>query len=186
MNELFYFAFADLMARVEYNKKANSLGYASHRGIAAHERLIVERYLLANVATKTDYFERHPSRFVYLGVEARLARHLDLFHRKNTLAKEKEIAASVEGLIKQSMQNFYFEQIGDVILALRQELSNEGARSKVAPLRRKMDELVKAYNLYSEQSINIAEVLPAELKSHLDLSTPPRTGRQAFADSVFD
>ena len=186
MNELFYFAFADLMVRIEYDKDANALRYVSHRKIAAGERIIVEQYILASIAIKTDYFKRHPSRFIYLGLEAQLVKHLERFHRQTMLEKEKDMEASVAGLINHSMQHFYFEQIGDAIIAMRQELSSGGVEAEVAPLRRKIGELVKAYNHYAEQRINITEVIPAELQPHFGLSVPPRTGGQSFAADVGD
>jgi hypothetical protein len=82
------------------------------------------------------------------------------------MEKEKDVTASVEGLINQSMQNYYFEQIGDAILAMRQEMRNGAAQARVAPLRRRMEELVKAYNHYSEQKISVAEVVPFEFQPH--------------------
>ena len=121
MSELFYFSFADLMVRVEYNPEANALRYASHRKMTFNERVVVEQYLLANVAQKTDYYKQAASLFVYLGLEAQLAKDLNVFHLKSTLkdlvAKENDVKASVEGLISSSMQNYYFEQIGDAIRA---------------------------------------------------------------------
>ena len=179
MKELFYFDFANLMVRVDYNKEANALRYASHRKLTSSERMIVEQYLLSSVATKTDYYKRHPSQFVYLGQDARLAKKLDLFHvggtSVNPFNKEKDVLAAVEGVINQSMQNYYFEQIGDTILDMRQELRNDAAQSRIAPLRRKMEELIEAYNHYSEQKISVAEVIPPELQSHFGFAAQPRT-----------
>jgi hypothetical protein len=101
-------------------------------------------------------------------VEARLVKHLNI-------EKEKEVTVSVEELISRSMRNYYFEQIGDAILAMRQatpvgELRNGAAQAEVAPLRRKVEELVKAYNQYAEQKISVAEVIPSELQSHFGFS----------------
>lgn len=63
MNELFYFTFADLMIRVEYNADANTLRYASHRKITFDERVLVEQYLLSTVALKTDYYKKTAGTF---------------------------------------------------------------------------------------------------------------------------
>jgi hypothetical protein len=186
MNELFYFAFADLMVRVEYSKDANSLRYASHRRMNSEERMVLEQYLLTSIAAKTDYYKRQSSRFIYLGVETQLVKNLNNFYLRGTPEKEMDVAASVESLINQSMRNYYFEQIGDAILALRQELSSGGVQAKVAPLRQKMRELVKAYNHYAEQRINIAEIIPAELQPHFGLSVQPRTSEQSFAADLSD
>lgn len=173
MNELFYFTFADLMIRVEYNADANTLRYASHRKITFDERVLVEQYLLSTVALKTDYYKKQPALFVYLGMERQLAKELSLFHLKSTLrklaAREKNVNASVEGLISQSMSNYYFEQIGDAIVTLRREVAQGRNHESIAPIKDKMEELVRAYNLHSNRNITITEVIPIELQPFLGL-----------------
>lgn len=179
MNELFYFTFADLMIRVEYHADANALRYASHRKVTFEERVLVEQYLLSNVALKTDYYKKQPALFIYLGLEQQLAKELNLFHLKSTLrklaAKEKNVNASVEGLINQSMSNYYFEQIGDAIVTLRREVEQGRDRESIAPLKAKMEELVRAYNLHSNQNITITEVIPVELQPFLGLRRDSQT-----------
>ncbi len=172
MKELFYFVFADLLARIEYHRADNSLRYATHRKMTVSERALVEQYLLATFALKTEYYERQRALFVYLGIDKLLAKALDKFHSKNTLRefgeKEKVVNDSVSDLIGRSMQNYYFEQIGDMILEARREQAGIGAgfgaerrdRRKV-----KLEELVKAYNVYADHEITIDEIIPAELKS---------------------
>jgi hypothetical protein len=186
MNELFYFAFADLMTRIEYDKESNALRYASHRGMTAGERMVIEQYVLTSITAKTDYYKRQPSRFIYLGVETQLVKSLNKFYFRATPEKEMDVTASVEGLINQSMQNYYFEQIGDAIVAMRQELSNGTAPARVVPLRRKMEELVEAYNHYTEQKISVAEVIPSELQTHFSLPAKSRMYEQALVENVVD
>jgi len=172
MNELFYFSFADLMVRVEYNEEANSLRYSSHRKLTFDERTIVEQYLLTAVAPKTDYYRLYPALFVYLGTEKQLANDLERFHlrnrRKTLAAREDDVKTKVEGLIAHAMQNYYFEQIGDMILAMRQQTRQGLGRQKLASFKRKMEELVKAYNFYSDKKITWGDVVPAELRSYFD------------------
>ncbi|GEM_PF-541737 len=177
MKELFYFSFADLMARIEYHQGANSLRYATHREMTFDERIIVEHYLLTSFAVKTEYYKRRSALFYYLGVDARLKKDLAVLDSKNPLREpgesEKEVEASVNGLISQSMQNYYFEQIGDTILAARRELANTGAglanerrhRRKV-----KLKELIKAYNTYADQKITMDKIIPAELKFYFGIA----------------
>ncbi len=187
MNELFYFAFADLMVRIEYNKEANALRYASHRGMTSGERMVIEQYVLTSIAaTRTDYYKRQPSRFTYLGVETQLIKNLDNFYFRATPAKEMDVMASVEDLINQSMQNYYFEQIGDAIVAMRQELRKGAAPARVTSFRRKMEELVEAYNHYAEQKISVAEVIPSELQTHFSLPARPRAYEQALVEDGID
>ena len=176
MKELLYFSFANLMARVEYHQDANSLRYSTHRKMSHGERVVVEQYILTNIGPKTDYYKRLPAMFVYIGLEAQLVKELNLFHLKNTLKtlveKEKDVTSSVEGLISQSMQNYYFEQIGDTILAARRGVKNTAGAEDgpLAPLKLKLEELIKAYNTYSEQKITIHEIVPSELKSYFGLT----------------
>ena len=177
MSELFYFSFADLMVRVEYSPEANALRYASHRKMTFNERVVVEQYLLANVAQKTGYYRQPASLFVYLGLEGQLVKDLNVFHLKSTLknlvAKENDVQASVEGLISTSMQNYYFEQIGDAIIAMRQEVENGFSRERATPLRQRMEELVKAYNLHSQQQLSVKQVVPAELQVYFGFEAAP-------------
>jgi hypothetical protein len=176
MKELLYFSFADLMARVEYHQEANSLRYATHRKMAHGERVVVEQYILTNIALKTEYYKKQPAMFIYIGLDAQLVKELNLFHLKNTLKtlveKEKDVKSSVDGLINQSMQNYYFEQIGDAILDVRREIKNAdagGADERLDQLKIKMEELIKAYNAYSDQKITINEIIPSELKSYFGI-----------------
>ena len=171
MKELLYFSFADLMVRVEYNKEANSLRYATHRKITFGERVIVEQYLLTNIALKTDYYKKQPALFIYLGIDKQLVKDLNLFHLKNTLKtlvdKEKDVKASVNNLINQSMLNFYFEKIGDTILAIRDTIQEKKSDSELQQLKQTLEELVEAYNLYTDEKINMEKVLPVELQAYL-------------------
>lgn len=170
MKELLYFSFADLMVRVEYNQDANSLRYSSHRKITFGERVIVEQYLLTNIALKTEYYKKHPSLFICLGVDAALVKDLNLFHLKNTLKflvdKEKDVKASVSELINQSMVSYYFEQIGDTILEIRQAVASGAKDDGLNKLKTKVEELIKAYNIYSEQKLTVTEVVPSELQGY--------------------
>jgi len=175
MKELLYFSFADLMARVEYHQEANSLRYATHRQMSHGERVVVEQYILTNIGPKTGYYKKLPAMFIYIGLEAQLVKELNLFHLKNTLKtlveKEKDVKSSVDGLISQSMQNYYFEQIGDTILAARRGVKNvDCTEERLEPLKLKLEELIKAYNTYAEQKITINEIVPAELKSYFGLT----------------
>ncbi len=179
MKELLYFSFADLLVRVEYSKEANSLKYASHRDISFGERVVVEQYLLSNVALKTEFYNRHPALFIFLGKDEKLTRDLNLFHLKNTLkslaGREKEVNQKVGDLINTSMSNYYFEQIGDTLLELRnnlQQKSDVKAESKdvisIRETKEKMGELIRAYNMYSDKKISLENVLPVDLQNYFD------------------
>lgn len=188
MKELFYFSFADLIARIEYHHEANALCYATHRKITFRERVIVERFLLNTVALQTDYYKRQPALFVCLGTDLHLAKVWDKFHAENTVPEPagyaKEIEDSIRGLIGRSMQNYYFEQIGEAILEARRNMANgktgfaddRQGRGKV-----KLEELVKAYNVYTDQKITPAEIIPSELNSYFGLPAKPEFVRTAHA-----
>lgn len=173
MKELLYFSFSDLLVRVEYCKESNSLKYSTHRDINFGERVVVEQYLLSNFALKTDYYKRHPALFIFLGIDKKLVKDLNLFHLKNTLkslvSREKEVKEQVQDLINQSMSNYYFEQIGDAIIALRREINGDCRTEIIGESKEKMSELVKAYNLYSDKKIELIEIIPSELKSFIEM-----------------
>ncbi len=169
MKELFYFSFADLMARIEYHRNANALRYATNRAMTFQERMLVEQHLLASFAQKTEYFERDPALFIYLGTDEELARMLEEFHAKNRPHEpgDEEIAASVGSLISQAMERYYFERIGDALLEARRELAAEAAgddRLQRGRRKARLQELVDAYNHYTTHKITLAEIVPAELK----------------------
>ena len=183
MNELLYFSSFDLMIKVEYNKESNSLRYATHRKITLEERFAVEQHVLTKVALKTDFYKIKPSLFVYLGPDKRVARHLEVYRLKSMLktliAKTKDIKSSVDGLINQSMQNYYFEQIGDIILAVRKQLDDGQENYDRLEIQNKMEELIKAYNIYSDRKVTFDEVIPTELQPYLNISTKHHLGDTA-------
>jgi len=180
MKELLYFSFADLLVKLEYSKEANSLKYASHREISFDERVVIEQYLLTNMAVKTDFYNRYPALFIYLGKDEKLVRDLNLFHLKNTLkflaGREKEVKEKVDELINSSMSNYYFERIGDTIVELRKTLKTgqetDGSEHNVMIVKEtqeKMNELIKAYNLYSNKKISMEAVVPRDLLDNFNI-----------------
>lgn len=178
MKELLYFSFSDLLVRVEYAAEANTLKYASHRDVSLSERVVIEQYLLSNVALKTDYYNRHPALFVYLGKDEKLVKDLNMFHLKNTLKfladREKELKEKVDTLVSNSMSNYYFEQIGDTILELRKNLENHQSEIEsddltvVQATREKIDKLIAAYNLHSGKQISLQNVVPIDLQEYFE------------------
>ena len=181
MKELLYFSFADLLVKLEYSKEANSLKYASHREISFDERVVIEQYLLTTIAVKTDFYKHYPALFIYLGKDEKLVRDLNLFHLKNTLkflaGREKEVKEKVDELVNSSMSNYYFERIGDTILELRKSLkpgkkinNSEDNVLVVKETREKMNELIKAYNLYADKKISIEAVVPRDLLDTLKIN----------------
>jgi len=170
MIELFYFSSLDLMIKVEYVKKANSLRYASHREMENGERVMAEQYIMVKVASKTDYYLKRPSTFVYLGIDKRLKQRLARFRRKDELktliGKENEITESVNSLINDSMRNYYTEKIGELIMSARREMSDRQYESKRASLKRQMSDLLNAYNVYAAHKLTLNEIIPSELKPY--------------------
>ena len=188
MKELFYFCFADLMAGISYQKETNSLRYATHRKMAFAERLIIEQFLLAEFAPRTEYYKRQPACFAYLGIDPPLAKALENFHLNSASRKleAKEVSDSVSNLISRSLRSYYFEQIGDVILEARREMADrvsgdadqrrgglqysfEYANTGRSRRKMKLEELVKAYNAYADQKVTIDEIIPSELKSYFGM-----------------
>ena len=171
MVELFYFSGLGLMIKVEYDKKANSIRYASHREMENNERVMAEQYIMVKVVPKANYHHTHSSKFVYLGTDERLKKNLTTFHRQNDLklltTKEKEITETVNNLIKVSMLNYYTEKIGELIMTVRDDLKNGRLYElKLVHQRRQMMDLLDAYNIYSDHKIALSEIIPLELKRY--------------------
>ncbi len=174
MKELFYFSFSKVLIRVEYLKEGNVLQYASHRELTFGERVVVEQYIFSNFAVKTDYYNEDPAQFTYLGVDKSLEKELNLFQLKNTIksmaGKDKEIKDEIDTLVARSMTNYYFEQIGDAIIALRRKLDSKNFPQIIRESREKIDELIKAFNQYSERKVTWEDVIPRDLQQHFDSS----------------
>lgn len=159
MNELIYFQFADLIVRLEYIQDTNSLRYASHRKLIQYERVIIEQYLLAEYAPKTDYYKKHPSFLVHTGPDEKLIKDFNLYKIRGKIKKlDDENAKAVSfanSLISESMKSYYFERIGDVLLEIKQAADEDAA----IIVRSKLDELVQAYNVYADKKITAAELV---------------------------
>lgn len=170
MRELLYFSSSDLMIQVSYKKDDNSIHYFSHRKLSFGERVIVEQYLLTNVAVKTEYYKKHPAMLNYIGINSKLVKELNQFHLQNTISilkeKEKEVDDSVKDLIDQSMSNYYFEQIGNTILELRQVVEDSKRDKCLSDYETRLKKLLDAYNIYTESKVSFRDIVPEELKSY--------------------
>ena len=180
MKELFYFDFADLLVLVEYRPTNNSLQYTTHRQMTVGERKMIEQYLLATFARKTEYHQRQPALLVCLDPDTRLVERLHELRAKTAWhesdEKDEIVNDAVRGLVGRAMQNYYFEKIGDAMLEARREPAaiNAGLPAKQRSRRKgKLEELVNAYNIYSDQKITIDAIIPPDLKPLFGISTDP-------------
>ncbi len=170
MTKLLYFSSLGLMIKVEYVRNANSLRYSSHREMKNDERAMAEQYIMVKLAPKTNYYLSQSSNFVYLGKDVRLKKRLDSFHHKNEMrllnSKEKAISASVKHLINDSMRNYYTEKIGELIMTARSEMKGGQQRVKLVSLKQQMNDLLNAYNIYTDRKVTLSDIIPSELKAH--------------------
>lgn len=169
MKELLYFAFADLMVRVESDETKNTLQYATHRKMTFAERTLIEQYLLTKVAPKLKYYaEGKTSQFSYLGVDEKLLRDLNLFQIKNALQtrtnSEEASEAAVQQLIHQAMSSYYGEKIGEKLIELRELDAQSRASFEIRDFKDELRELVLAYNEHSDKKIDIETLLPTDFK----------------------
>ncbi len=172
MKELLYFSSSDLMIQVSYKEEANSIHYFSHRILSFGERVVVEQYLLTNIAVKTEYYKKHPAMLNYVGIDSNLVKELNQFHLKNTLntlkKKETVVKDSVKNLIDQSLSNYYFEKIGNTLIEIRRLVTSADDNLKLRSCASRLKELVQAYNMHAESQVTIEEIIPDELKVYLD------------------
>jgi len=174
MKELLYFSSSDLMVQVLYEKADNTLNYFTHRKLSFGERVIIEQYLLTNIAVKTEYYKKHPANFNYSGINNRLLKELNQFHLKNTMKtlkkKEKNVDESVKDLIGGSMETYYFEKIGSTILEIREIAEDPFRRSELDGYGNRLQKLIEAYNINSDKHVSVHEIVPSDLKSCLGFS----------------
>lgn len=176
MNHLYYLSKSSLLIRVEYVLTGNSLRYTSHREMEQSERADAEQYIMLEVAPKTEYFSKTPSEFVYLGTDKRLKQALAWVPEREPwrsrsvsvgIQDEHDINEAVSGLINKSMEAYYSEKIGELILRVRRELkAGKKDRLLLENLKQQLKDLVAAYNAYAVRKVSPQDVIPAELKSH--------------------
>jgi hypothetical protein len=134
------------------------------------ERAIIENYILANIAIETEYYEKSPASFQYAGEDEKLQRDLKLLKLKKMLqalaVKEDRAKKEVDFLVNNSLKNYYFDRIGDTLLLMRKQLkdSKEINLITIEKTKNEIKELVKAYNVYSENKITLDRAVPSDLK----------------------
>ncbi len=170
MDELFYFPTFDLLIKVIYAKEANSLRYAAHRAIKTNEKKVLERYILHEIAPKTEYYTRTPSLLLYMGVDVSLRKELKTYQVKDTIkniiARKHSIDDSVQDLITSSLSNYYFERLGDKLIALRHIMGSKLEYDRLEETLKEINILLQAYNQNSGNQINIETILPQEAIKH--------------------
>ncbi len=77
--------------------------------------------------------------------------------------KLEEIDGAVKSLIKESMANYYFDQIGNKLIEVKRMIREGSAVSELNIEKMNLAELVYAYNIYADQKVNFEKVLPKEL-----------------------
>ncbi|MBN1560000.1 hypothetical protein JW998_07100 [candidate division KSB1 bacterium] len=170
MDELFYFPTFDLLIKVVYASEANSIRYATHRSVKIHEKKIVERYILHEIAPKTEYYTRHPSLLLYMGVDVSLKKELKTYQVKDTIKtiidRKNSIDQKVQDLISSSLSNYYFERLGDKLLFLRRIMDSAPESVEFERTIKEIKALLHAYNQNSGQEIDIRTILPPEAIKH--------------------
>jgi len=161
MKELFYFSQSDLMIQVQHGQASTTLSYSSHREITEGERKFIEHYIRTKVNSEAE------SSVSYQGINDELAKDLNEYHSKNTLKslheKHEKVDNAVKGLIKESMANYYFEQIGKKLIEVRGMIQEGSEVSELNLEKNNLAELVYAYNIYADQKVSFEKVLPKEL-----------------------
>jgi hypothetical protein len=170
MDELFYFPTFDLLIKIVYAREANSIRYATHRSLKTEEKKVVERYILQEVAPNTDYYTRHPSLLLYMGIDVTLKKELKTYQVKDTIKtiidRKHSIDQKVQALISSSLSNYYFERLGDKLLSLRRVLENDLGPEQFENTLKEIKALLQAYNQNSGQDIDIRTILPQEAMKH--------------------
>ncbi|MDZ7271257.1 MAG: hypothetical protein ONB30_00985 [candidate division KSB1 bacterium] len=171
MNELLYFSSVDLLIRVDYSPDTNALRYWTNRETDATERRLVEQYLLSEFAARVGFYERAPSLFICMGTDTRLNDELETKKAQEptseNTSREQRVEAEVRAAIRESMKVYYFERLGDEILAFRHEVEQGASTERIRDAKVRMSQLLGAYNLYSGQRLSLSEVLPADLRDYL-------------------
>lgn len=77
----------------------------------------------------------HTQKLIYLGVDTRLVAQKARLNRDKSVrrmsAKEKKVHSNVQSLIKTSMENYYFEKIGNALIDLRNTPTDQQLRANI-------------------------------------------------------
>ncbi len=102
-----------------------------------------------------------------MGINDELAKDLNEYHSKNNLRSlhegHEKVDGAVEGLIKESMANYYFDQIGNKLIEVRGMIQEGSGVSELNLEKKNLAELVYAYNIYADQKVDFEKILPKEL-----------------------
>lgn len=152
MKHFFYFSNLGIIAQIEYDQDCNTFSYSTHRPLTFTERILIEQYLLYDVAFKqTKFYEITPATFKYHGVEKCLAdevgRAVEMQAEREAAASESEIGAAIKNVADGAMRNFYFDKICEML---------EGGG---APDAQKLGELVALYNTHADDKITVDALL---------------------------
>lgn len=169
MDDLFYFPKFDVLTKITYAADVNSLRYASHRKVTSEEKKVIERYILQEIAPKTDYYKKSPSLLLYMGVDASLKKELKIYQVKDTikniLVRKEEIDIQVRAVISSALSEYYFERLGDRLLELREAVEEKKSGETIEKLLKDVAALLEAYNQNSGRKVAIESVLPKEVIS---------------------
>jgi len=165
MKELFYFSNSDVMVQIQYSDTDNLLQYTSHRRITDREREIIEQYIKNHVVSEFEDQANIETTLNYAGIDAKLTYNLDQFHlEKSKNAKEEpkvnetQIEKSVQDLIQSSMQKYYFEKIGEMLLSLRKAYE-KADDIQINRIKQDLSELIDAYNSYASKKVDLTDIL---------------------------
>ncbi len=181
MKELFYFSKSDLMIQVQFSDHANTVRYASHRDVSDDERMLIEKYIHENIVTGKNGKQKDSMAMNYLGIDYKLIGSLNQFHAVKPLQNKdektassnpfehlmnKDIDKSVQNLIDTSLENYYFEKIGNTIIELRQVVEADAKSAEIKKLQADLRDLIEAYNKYAIKKVDVKDLLPNELFSN--------------------
>ncbi|MDZ7725067.1 MAG: hypothetical protein U5R06_20190 [candidate division KSB1 bacterium] len=171
MNDLYYFSSLKVLCKITYAKEANSIRYTTDRPLPVAERKTIEQYILENLAQDTDYYDRTPSLLLYMGVNPALQKYHKQVQLKNTIKnvvhQKMDLDKKVKHLISESLSQYYFDKLGDKLLDLRHNFSDQSEQETDA-LILQIYTLLDAYNQNTGQDITLKSILPEEFKDRFE------------------
>lgn len=152
MKDLYYFSNSDVMVQVHVAQDGGIVWYKSHRKIDQHEQEIIEAYLESEQEVEVDY----------AGINSDLVANLNQFHAEKRQQVEQtqnspEVDEAIQQLITGSMESYYFEQIGDLLVKIRNQ--HAATPRQVGDLVM----LVEAYNGYAANKVDAQTLLQGGL-----------------------
>ena len=167
MEERYYFSDLGILCKVHFDDTANTIQYATHQHLDVENREKVQSLILKQIGRKTNFYKKVPAIIIYSGVEEALEKELSFYTLKDTIKSvitHREIVEQqVKSVITLSLKDYYFDQLGDALVTLRNCLNDNPDQFIIDQHIENIHTLLNAYNENAGKNLSLEQILPEEV-----------------------